>query len=303
MTQRTISPSRRVITRREALGGCLVAAVACGLPFEGFAGTRDAATGSARSGRRADMRRRADLYVFGAQEPEKTVVTLVWAQDPTGRFRQGSPAKTETRLHIGGRTWSSHGPSSGIHDLMAENEGVRFFSGPVVEGAGASTVILEALLVEGPSAQLAGQGIWAERLGSNGSRHRVGSPFLAALVDEDESLAALYDASSPATDTRMLSESVARAISKRAGQAGYSGDPDLHGRRLAALLLPDTVKYDPRLPAGFTFAACNGRHPAEPDSTIVNSILNGFPDGEGPARRSPTLHSSFPYFQPHAAIA
>jgi hypothetical protein len=62
------------------------------------------------------------------------------------------------------------------------------------------------------------------------------------------------------------------------------------------------MKYDPWLPSGFTFAACNGRHPTEPDSTIVNSILNGFPGDEGPAHRSLTLQSSFPYFQSHPAI-
>jgi hypothetical protein len=99
-----------------------------------------------------------------------------------------------------------------------------------------------------------------------------------------------------------LSEAVALAIGKRAKKAGYGGDPDLHGRRVATMLLPDLLRYDPKRPAGFTFAACNGRHPAEPDSTVVNSILNGFPDGERPVRR-PALQSSFPYFQlPSATV-
>jgi hypothetical protein len=303
MTKRITSSSRRFITRREALGGCLVGAVACGLPFEGIAGTRNWGTASARTGQHTDMRRRMDLYAFRAQEPDNMVVALLWAPDPTKHFRQVPPIKIETRLHIGDRTWSSHGPSSGVPDVMAENADVWVFSGLVVEDAGAGTAVLEALLVEGPSALLAGQGIWAERLGSDHSRHRVGSPFLAALAAEDERLAALYDLGSPATDAQMLSNCVARAIGKRARQAGYRGDPNLHGRRLAAVLLPDTVKYDPSLPAGFTFAAWNGRHPADSHSTIVNSLLNGFPDGEGPARRHPALQSSFPYFQSHSVLA
>jgi hypothetical protein len=93
-----------------------------------------------------------------------------------------------------------------------------------------------------------------------------------------------------------LSEAVALAIGKRARKAGYGGDQDLHGRRVARMLLPDLLRYDPERPAGFTFAACNGRHPAEPESTVVNSILNGFPDGERLVPR-PVLQSSFPYFQ------
>jgi hypothetical protein len=184
---------------------------------------------------------------------------------------------------------------------MSANDGVRTFSGQVLEDTTGDTVELEALLVEGPSARLAGRGIWAEQLGSDGSRHRVGSPFLAALVGEDARLAALYDTSCPANDTQTLRAAVALAIGKRARQAGYAGDPDLHGRRVATLLLPDLLRFDPQRPAGFTFAACNGRHPAEPDSTVVNSILNGFPAGERPMRR-PALRSSFPYFQSPYAI-
>jgi hypothetical protein len=278
-----------LITRRETLEGCLAGVIACGLAFDGSAATRDSGRSLPKSRGCTDTRRRTDLYAFRAKEPGRMAVALVWAQDPTGH-------KTETRLHIGDRTWTSHDPSSGNREVLSESDGVRTYSGRIVEDAAGDAVALDALLVEGPSARLASRGIWAERLGGNGSRYRVGSPFLAALVAEDDRLAALYDASSPATDAQTLGEAVALAIGKRAKKAGYGGDPDLHGRRLATMLLPDLLRYDPERPAGFTFAACNGRHPAEPDSTVVNSILNGFPDGERPVRR-PTLQSSFPYFQ------
>ena len=56
-------------------------------------------------------------------------------------------------------------------------------------------------------------------------------------------------------------------------RAAEAPDPELHGRRLACILLPDVLRYDPKLPAGFTFAAQNGRHPEEASDIVVNAFF------------------------------
>ena len=52
---------------------------------------------------------------------------------------------------------------------------------------------------------------------------------------------------------------------------------EAHGKRLASRLLPDVLHYNPKLPAGFTFAAQNGRHPGDASARIVDTICNGSP--------------------------
>jgi hypothetical protein len=64
-------------------------------------------------------------------------------------------------------------------------------------------------------------------------------------------------------------------ISRRLRAAGSQVNPESHGRRLASLLLPDVLRYDPHLPVGFTFAARNGRHPLESADEMVYATLNG----------------------------
>lgn len=294
MTKQTTS-GLGLITRRGALSGCLAGAAALALPLEGVTATGGPMSAAAPPARRPDMRRQTDLYAFRAQAVDKMVVAVTWPRESRGRFRL-PPQIPETRLYIGDRMWSSLNVSPGESHVGQAHDSIRIFSGHVAESVNANTVGLEVLLAEGSSTRWAGQGIWAEQLWEDGSRQRMGSPFLAALVSQDESLAALYDASSPATDARMLFDPIACAIGKRARKAGYSGDADLHGRRLAAALLPDMLKYDPVLPSGFTFAARNGRHPRDSDPTVVNSILNGFPGAERPTRGTMLL-PTFPYFQ------
>ena len=80
-----------------------------------------------------------------------------------------------------------------------------------------------------------------------------------------------------------------------AAAAGGIVDPDAHGRRLAALLLPDVVSYRPELPVGFNFAGRNGRHPADDTANTVRTVLKGAvaqPVAATPFR----LCEEFPYF-------
>jgi hypothetical protein len=98
---------------------------------------------------------------------------------------------------------------------------------------------------------------------------------VAALFADDPALRVLYDSGSPDTDRQNLAAPFAQIISARAKRSGFLGDPHAYATRLAAKLLPDVLQFDPARPVGFTFAARNGRHPADAESVVVNSILNG----------------------------
>jgi hypothetical protein len=102
-----------------------------------------------------------------------------------------------------------------------------------------------------------GRRIWAERLGPGGARQRVGSGFLDTLLASRVGLAELYHSLSPEQDVNALTPIVTAA----------------YRRRLATALLPDVLYYDSTAPAGFTFAARNGRHPRDEHSSVVAAIL------------------------------
>jgi hypothetical protein len=151
--------------------------------------------------------------------------------------------------------------------------------------------------MEAPSWMISGNRmvhLWAERLIYDGSRQRIGSPFLTEIVSGNAALAALYHSTSPAEDTAVLTKHVAEAIAEKARAGGHVQSPDMYGRRLASILLPDVLYYDPTLPTGFTFASQNGRHPEEASEVVANAILKGT---SAPASTTKfTLTNTFPYF-------
>jgi hypothetical protein len=151
--------------------------------------------------------------------------------------------------------------------------------------------------MEAPSWMISGNRmvhLWAERLIYDGSRQRIGSPFLTEIVSGNAALAALYHSTSPAEDTAVLTKHVAEAIAEKARAGGHVQSPDMYGRRLASILLPDVLYYHPMLPTGFTFASQNGRHPEEAPEVVVNAILKGISAPASTTRSS--LTNTFPYF-------
>jgi hypothetical protein len=144
-------------------------------------------------------------------------------------------------------------------------------------------------------------GIWAERRTDFGARQRIGSPFLAEIVAGSPSIAALYHSTSPAEDTVVLEMGVAKEIAEKARAGGRIHRPDAYGRRMASILLPDVLHYDPKLPVGFTFAGQNGRHPEEASDVVVNAILHGYSDSTPRTRYR--LNATFPYFPQGVATA
>jgi hypothetical protein len=146
--------------------------------------------------------------------------------------------------------------------------------------------------METPNQVIAGTapiGIWAERFARGGTRHRIGSPFMAKILAENETMAEMYHAISPCDDRRVLTEGVVKAIASKAQ------GPNAYGRRLASLVLPDVLRYDPALPLGFTFAAQNGRHPFDASEVVVHSILSGSPTAVSVVAVG-RLQQDFPYF-------
>ena len=146
------------------------------------------------------------------------------------------------------------------------------------------------------------RGIWAERLVQDGTRQRIGSPFLSELLARDPGLAEVYHAISPENDRELLMPNLAAAITLHARNTGSVGDPEGHGWRVAGLLLPDVLRYGPRLPTGFTFAGQNGRHPTEAAEDIIATILGGVVAPHNRDKVSHRLQEQFPYFATSSKI-
>jgi hypothetical protein len=181
-------------------------------------------------------RHEAVLYAYPGTRAGTTVLAARWSSGPGGL----------ARIHAGSQSW----------DLQVADR--------------------EAAVLEVSNERLAGgKGLWAEKLTRAGARHRVGSPFLTALVAEDDTLARLYHSGSPAEDRGVMQQQVAWVVAARARRGGRIADPEAHGRRLAATLLPDVLYYDPAQPPGFTFAQRNGRNPAEEVGPVVSTLLGG----------------------------
>ena len=141
--------------------------------------------------------------------------------------------------------------------------------------------------------------VWAQILAGDGSRVRVGNPFVAAILARDPLLSTIYHAASPEEDPVLLAGPFADHGTIMAATRGSIADPDAHGKRLAVLLLPDVISYRPDLPVGFTFANQNGPHPADDTAAVVETVLTG-----AVARGKPAtpfrLAETFPYFAPAA---
>jgi hypothetical protein len=265
------NPETRTITRRTILGGSIACAVASMIPQTLLGELSGLQQG------------RANLYVFPGAQPGTTVIVSTWP-NPTGR-------NLDVRVHTGAQSWRVQILDSAANGASWQQDGCRIFAGNVAKHLG-------AVVMEAPNRILNGGGpitVWAERFTQTGSRQRLGSPFLASIVAEDGELARRYHALAPTNDRAELMESVAGVIASRARRSGLSGDPGAYGKRLAARLLPDVLHYDSRLPAGFTFAAQNGRHPAEASALVVDTMLNGSPAFTAEERVA-QLQNGFPYF-------
>ena len=245
----------------------------------------------------------SELFVFTAPKTDHLVIAVTFIQD-SGRLVRWRDPEFEVRLHANRQNWAISGPrpQSGV---ISQSLNVRAFAGRIVgrdacAPAKYNAVVLEApvdVLCNGESLQ-----VWAEILDEDGSRFRVGHPFTAEILARDPILSKMYHAASPDQDRVLFADLFAKRLAAMAAGGGSTADPEAHGRRLATLLLPDVITYRPELPAGFTFAGRNGRHPVDDTAAIVRTVLKGAvtqPAAEMPFR----LCKGFPYFSSPAISA
>lgn len=279
-----------MVTRRAVLGAGIASALGWLASPRGLAGVVPSAVlGKPAYGIRTD-RRHPELYVFPGAQPATSAIAITWPKRLHGAgesLLQGSLV----RIHAGSQCWTFEIPAKNSEWQQDE---ALLFCGAICSGA------LQALVLESPSQMITASGpvgVWAERFARGGMRQRIGSPFLAKILVENDAMAEMYHSISPSDDRRVLTQSLARAI---AGKARMT-EPDAYGQRLASVLLPDVLRYDPAHPAGFTFAAQNGRHPLDASEVVVDSILSGAPAPTS-AVAADRLKTHFPYFVPSLSV-
>ena len=229
----------------------------------------------------------AELFAFSAPDDGALVFAVTFpVQDDDRR----SPTPT-VRFHAGQKSWS-------VASVKAEES--RAFVGRSVRMTEAGTRVYHLVVVAVPrSAVPVGRlGIWAE-IGNCGSRVRVGNPIVAELLKQDPAMARIFHRTSPSEDVDLFGETIARRIAL--GGASVPS-PRVHGKRLASMLLPDVLPFDPAFPVGYTFANQNGRRPSDPIAEVVATVLAGAvsarPLAKGVFRTAP----AFPYFEVFEAL-
>jgi hypothetical protein len=278
------------ITRRGLLRGGVACALASAVPTDllGEAIFRDASQTS--SSEHSPSPFQPELYAFRGTGQESIVIAVTWAEEST--------CNCMVRIHAGTKTWQFKVPAHGSFQSLHTSES-SLFIGKVVAPARAYGGIMTAVVMEVDACPIGQHGpseIWAERM-VGGLRQRIGAPFLSNILKDHTKLASLYHSSSPETDRTLLLQPLSIEIARRLRTAGSVVNPDSHAFRLANALLPDVLHYDPRLPAGFTFAAQNGRHPSESSDEVVHTVLNGGKPSGPAGAGSQSFVKSFPYFE------
>lgn len=234
-----------------------------------------------------------DVFAFTARGKRDLVFALALSPRPFGQTERDL---LTVRLHAGDFSWMV-GPCALQDTEHALSDGTRLFSGQVWRTASNGVRAMAHLIAVATPAEHvppATLGVWAEIVGRGGARWRIGNPVVSQLVADDARLAQLHATLDPAIDVQVLSDAIARRIATRAtGVLGINSQA--HAKRLAALILPDTLQFDPARPSGFTFAAMNGRRAEDAIDPVIQTVLAGAPR---PGRGTRNYHatSEFPYF-------
>jgi hypothetical protein len=294
----------KTMTRRTVLGVALASAASSMVPPKVLAEIAGASVFEGNGDAQVLNPNQANLYAFPGVQPGTTIIAATWPVR-LNRFDWNTQRKSLVTIHAGSQKWNVTLPGGTMDTRFSEEQGCRVFAGNVATQPGTDGFVLKAVVIEIPEGMLSSSGpmeIWAERVMHTGMRRRLGSPFLAALVEEDATLANSYHTLSPSDDRAMLTPAIANAIAAKARKRGMESDPDAHGRRLAARLLPDVLRYDPQMPFGFTFAAQNGHHPEELSDLVVDTILSGSPASVA-AKADVRLQERFPFFSRQESVS
>jgi hypothetical protein len=177
----------------------------------------------------------------------------------------------DTVIHAGSRSWL-------IRDGQNERgSDSRLFSGTVAWPRAGDQPRRRASLVEArQDAFPHGEElhVWAELRHPDGARTRVGSPLFAAYLAAFPEMAGVYHTSSPADDRSRFAGVVSDHIAQSL-HGWCAADARAYGMRLAAVLLPDVIRFHPDRPTGFSFASRNGHHPADDVSSVTKTLLAG----------------------------
>ena len=232
----------------------------------------------------------AELFAFSAPRDGALVFAVTFLVQDDDR-RSPTPV---VRFHAGQKSWSVASvklPAS----IRGIDQEFRAFVGRSMRATEAGDRAYHLVVVAvSRSAVSAGRlGIWAE-IGDSDTRVRVGNPIVAELLNHDPDLAASFHGASPSQDAGLFGEAIARRIAMRGAE---TLSPKAHGERLAAMLVPDVLPFDPALPVGYTFANQNGRRPSDPIAEVVATVLAGAVAARPLAKGGFRAASAFPYFQ------
>jgi hypothetical protein len=234
-----------------------------------------------------------DLFAFTAPDGRDLVFALALSAKPFGQTERDP---FTVRLHAGASSWTV-GPFAFQDAQGVLSDGARLFSGQIWSTASDGDKTMTRLIaVATPADRVLPRslGLSAQIVGTGGARWRIGNPFVSQVLADDARLVRLHAALHPAMDRHVLSAAIARRIATRP-TVELRIDALARAKRLAALMLPDTLRFDPARPSGFTFAAMNGRRAEDAIDPVVQTVLAGAPrPGRGAV--SYRAASEFPYF-------
>jgi hypothetical protein len=232
----------------------------------------------------------AELFAFSAPHDGAPVFAVTFPVQDDDR-RSPTPA---VRFHAGQKCWSVTSVKSPAF-IPSIGEASRAFVGRTLRTTDAGDRAYHLVVVAVPrSAVPSGRlGIWAE-IGDSDTRVRVGNPIVAEILSQDPALARIFHRASPSQDPGLFGEVIARHIAIRGAE---TLSPQAHGERLAAMLLPDVLLFDPAFPVGYTFANQNGRRPSDPIAEVVATVLAGAVTARPLAKEVFRAAPAFPYFE------
>jgi hypothetical protein len=262
-------------SRRRALADCAGLAATCFASWNRYASALETPKG--------------ELFAFTAPNGRDLVFALALAPE---HFGQPERDPLTVRLHAGTASWTV-GPFAFRNRNDVFSDGSHLFSGEVWgTGSNGDKTMVRLIAIATPAERVPRGilGVWAHLAGVDGTRRRIGDPVLARLLADDPRLSRCY----PDIDEQALFAAIGRRLSMGAA-TWIGGERRARAKRLAALLLPDTLRFDPARPSGFTFAAMNGRRAEDTIDPIVQTLLAGVPLSCGGTGRYQAT-GLFPYF-------
>jgi hypothetical protein len=128
--------------------------------------------------------------------------------------------------------------------------------------------------------------------------NRAGQPMIQPIFNPDDGeRSSAYNTTQPREDRANYGKLISGLVAGVVAAMGTSADPRAYGESVAALCLPDILRYEVGTPAVFGFAKRNGRPLADnaPEvmfSIVVNAALS---DGLNKDTATGTLRPDFPY--------